>query len=111
MPNKRFRLNESVVGNIKANKGQIGYVQEIIRVGRKEKYKVSWNSGRVTVVTSRAINSAPVEIPQLQENNNFGVEVDNQNDQISDNDDINNEILSEVSGRERLSEVRINLDS
>ena len=111
MPNKRFRLNERVVGNIKANKGQIGYVQEIIRVGRKEKYQVSWNSGRVTTVTSRAINSAPVEIPQLQENNNFGVEVDNQNDQISDNDDINNEILSEVSGRERLSEVRINLDS
>ena len=62
-------------------------------------------------MTSRAINSTPVEVPQLQENINFGVEVNNQNDQISDNDDIINENLSEVSGRERLSEVRINLDS
>ena len=59
----------------------------------------------------RVRSTLSFEIPQLQENNNFGVEVDYQDHQINDTDDINNEILSEFSGRERVSEVRINLDS
>ena len=110
MPNKQFHLNERVVGRINANKDQIGYVREVIREGSKSKYGVSWENGRLTIVTTRAISSASAEIAQLQVNNNIGAEIGPRDHQSSDNDDISSESLSEHDGRDRLSDVRTSLD-
>lgn len=83
----------------------------LICEGSSERYQISWDSGRSTAVTSRAITSSPVETPQFQENNNFESEVDNQDNQISANVDMCDESLSGVNGRGRVSEVRMNLHS
>ena len=91
---KRFRENDRVIGALKVNRNYSGYVQQIIKDGSKESYKISWDNGIISTVTPRGINLAAVGDHIPRANNQNSVDQDQIRNKGMDSD---NSRSSEIS--------------
>ena len=69
---KVFLANARIISRLRATENQLGTVTEVIDDGRAAKrYRVSFDNGRVEVVTNRGIDPAPAQPANVGPNANI----------------------------------------
>ena len=107
---KQFILNQRIIWAIQANRNQPGYVQQVVNQNGKRLYQNSWDSGRVTTETSRAINAdGHRNLQNLQnQRGNIDLDVVAQLPRVNiNNSDIDSEDSRQGSDESSSSDVRI----